>query len=54
MDEWVHVTNKLLDNGAEIMLFDKFLFKQPKRKSGLRDALKIACVVLYYGIKLLV
>ena len=46
------VTNKILENGSELMLIDHLLFAKPKRKFT-EQALKITCFIVYYGAKLL-
>lgn len=48
---WVVVANQFLDNGTELMLTDSFT-RNREQKSYFKKTLKVACVVVYYGIKL--
>ena len=51
-DDWIIVTNRLLENGSELMLIDSCMYKQPKQ-SNMKYTLKLGALVLYYGMKLL-
>ena len=50
--DWVVLTNKILDNGCELMLVDS-VFKKNKPRDRWRERIKVVCVVIFYGIKML-
>ena len=52
IDDWIIVTNRLLENGSELMLIDSCMYKQ-KKQTHLNYTLKLGALVLYYGVKLL-
>ena len=54
MNDWVYVTNRILDRGGEVMLYDTFFNKIPKKKNIFKEVAKASAVVLYYAIRYLV
>ena len=53
MNDWVYVTNRILDRGGEVMLYDTFFNKIPKKKNIFKEIAKASALVLYYAIRYL-
>ena len=53
MNDWVYVTNRILDRGGEVMLYDTFFNKIPKKKNIFKEVAKASALVLYYAIRYL-
>ena len=52
MNDWVYVTNRILERGGEVMLYDNF-YKRPKKKNIFKEIAKASALVLYYAIRYL-